>query len=165
MTETKTGIVTEIKKLDPNAKSIDANGKKYIVHDDVVEEAYEIMDNLMIEMATGGTSGQLVTALGKIITAMDSTKFYTASTVAYNALSVAERIDQGIPHPMLRIFTLFVRPQGSDIRVWNEAEAIEWLKDFNAEGYGINSLFNAAALYSKVFIQGSLPNSPNTSEE
>lgn len=161
---TETGIVTEIKKLDENAKSIEANGKKYIVHESLVESAYEIMDNLMIEMATGGSAGQLVTALGKIITAMDSSKFYTASTVAYNALSTAERINQGIPHPMLRIFTLFVRPQGSDIRVWNEAEAIEWLSDFNEEGYGVDSLFNAAALYSKVFIQGSLPNSPNTSE-
>lgn len=157
-------MVTELKRLEPNAKSFEANGKKYIVHDSLVESAYQEMENLMLEMGTGSSAGQLVKAMGNAVNALNQSKLYDASVILYNATSTAERLNQNIPHPMLRIFTLFVRPQGSDVREWNEAEAIEWLKDFNEEGYAMDDLFNAAAIYSKDFIHGLYPSSPTISE-
>jgi len=62
----------------------------------------------------------------------------------YNAQSAAERIADKVPHPLLLILTLFVRPEGSDLRKWEQAEAQTWINDFNEECIATDDLFRLA---------------------
>ncbi len=162
MTETETGA-TEFKKLDPSARVIEANGKTFIVHHNLTEYGYEMMEALRLEMETGSSAGDLVKNIGKAVNSLRTNNVYEASVILYNATSGAERIANKTPHPLLLTLTLFVRPQGSDLTTWNEAEAIEWLNDFNKEGFGITDLFLLADACRMAFAQGFLHSFQTTS--
>jgi hypothetical protein len=155
MTETKTGV-TEFKTLDPSVRSFEANGKKYIVHENLTESGYEMMEALRLEMETGSSAGDLVKTLGKAVNMLKTNNVYEASLHLYNATNAAERISNKVPHPLLLTLTLFVRPQGADLSQWNESEAIEWLSDFNKEGYKITDLFKLADACKIAFASGFL---------
>lgn len=137
-------MTTEIKRLSPDTRSFEANGKKYIVHETLTTDGYIIQDELDLENAIGSSPRQLVKTLGKAVTKLNEYKFFEACTLIYNATGAAERIQERKPPPLLFILTLYVRPEGSDLSKWDEATAREWIEDWNMEGYSINDLFNLA---------------------
>ena len=154
-------MVTEIKDLPPDVKEFTANGRRYIVHETLTADGFQMMEELRLEIETGTTAAELVKTIGKATVALSKNNVYDASVHLYNATSSAERIQQKIPHPLLLTLTLFVRPEGSDLSTWNPAEAATWIQDFNEEGYNINSLFIKADACREGFVSNFTRNSPD----
>ena len=155
-------MVTEIKDLPPDVKEFTANGRRYIVHETLTADGFQMMEELRLEIETGTTAAELVKTIGKAINSLNNgAKLFDACNHLYNATSSAERIQQKIPHPLLLTLTLFVRPEGSDLSTWNPAEAATWIQDFNEEGYNINSLFIKADACREGFVSNFTRNSPD----
>ncbi len=146
-------VITELKRLPIGATSFEANGKKFIVHRSVGFFGWASLEKLRVEIQSGAGPSDLVKANGKIVGALRKNDVYDASVIAYNATSVAERISSGRPHPLLLMVTLFARPEGSDVRYWNEDTALEWLNDFNEEGYDVVDFFVFADVLRENFEQ------------
>jgi len=159
-------MVTEIKKLPENCKGFaGAEGKKYIVHEMISVEAYQIMEELRLEMETGNSAGDLVKLQGKAIGHLQKNNIYDASVCLYNALNISERVMTRRYPAWLLTLTLFVRPEGADLSRWDESEAALYIEDWNAAGYGMDSLFFLYQDCQATFGTAFMPNSPDTSQE
>ena len=102
-------MVTEIKDLPPDVKEFTANGRRYIVHETLTADGFQMMEELRLEIETGTTAAELVKTIGKAINSLNNgAKLFDACNHLYNATSSAERIQQKIPHPLLLTLTLFV---------------------------------------------------------
>ena len=75
---------------------------------------------------------------------LNSGKFADASVCLFNAISAGETIAEDRPPIWLLALTLFVRPEGADISVWDQAEAEQWISDWTKEGYSITDFFECA---------------------
>ena len=138
-------MVTEVKRIiDDNVKEFQANGKKFIIHEKLTFDGFQMLEELRFELQAGTSAGDVIKGQTKAIGALQKGDFYNATVHLYNAQSAAERINEKIPHPLLLILTLFVRPEGSDLRKWEQAEAQSWINDFNEEGIAADDLFRLA---------------------
>ena len=137
-------MLTEIKRLPDGVKDFTANGRRYIVHEKLTFDAFQQLEDLRFELQAGTSVGDILKGQAKAIGALNKADFYTAAVILYNCQSAAERIAEKIPHPLLLILTLFVRPEGSDLSRWEQAEALTWINDFNEEGIATDDLFRLA---------------------
>jgi hypothetical protein len=133
-----------LKRLDENTRAFEANGRRYIVHDGLTVDGFQMLEELRIEMEAGNTAGDLLKLCQKTYEALNTQKFADASVTLYNAINVAERISAGKQPAWMLSLTLFIRPEGTDLRRWDEAEAETWIADWNDEGYSIADLFTLA---------------------
>jgi len=157
--------IEQIVRLDENTRAFEANGKRFIVHDMVTAEGYQILEELRLEMETGNSAGDLVKLQGKAIGHLQKNNIYDASVCLYNALNISERINTGRPSAWLLQLTLFVRPEGSNIAKWDESEAATWIADWNAAGIGIDSLFFFHKICLEAYVTAFNLNSPTTLNE
>lgn len=137
-------MVTEIKRLAEDVRAFEANGKKYIVHDLLTFDAYIRLEELEVEIMAGNSPRDMVKLLQKAYECMNTHKFADASVMIYNALNIGERIQAGRPPAWMMGLTLFVRPQDSNLAEWNEADALQWIDDWNNEGLSAIDLFTLA---------------------
>lgn len=134
----------EIKRLEENTRAFEANGRKYLVHESLTVDGFQRLEELRVEMETGNTAGDLLKALQKAYNLLNTQKFADAAVTIYNAINIGERINSQKPAAWMLALTLFVRPEGSDAGKWDEQEAENWIKDWNAEGYAVTDLFTLA---------------------
>lgn len=151
------------KRLDENTRAFFANGKKYLVYDDLTVADFQRLEELRVEMEAGNTAGDLIKLIGKAYELLNTQRFADASVAMYNALNISERIATKKPPAFLVALTLFVRPEGSAIPDWNETDAEQWIEDWNAEGYGITELFDLAFATRMRLNSGFLRSSHDTS--
>ena len=85
-------MVTEIKDLPHDVKEFTANGRRYIVHETLTADGFQMMEELRLEIETGTTAAELVKTIGKATVALSKNNVYDASVHLYNATSSAERI-------------------------------------------------------------------------
>lgn len=135
----------EVKRLPENARSFQANGKTYIVHELLTLDAYRKLEELRIEIQAGTGAAGVLSLANKAYAALNATKFADASVIMYNLINAAEPVAEGRPPLFMLALTLFARPEGSDVTKWSQAEAEEWLKDWNAEGYSAADFFALAS--------------------
>jgi len=157
-----------IKRIPEGAKSFEANGKKFILHESLTVSGWEKSEELRLELEVGSTVKDLVGQIKEAYEHLDKSKPASAAIVLYNAISGAERIVEGRPHPLLFLLTLFARPEGSKDE-WTEAEATEWINDFKIEGYAVTDLFMLAGSTLKTFaldwqLSSLLTSSPESEE-
>lgn len=137
-------MVAEITRLGADTKRFEACGRTYIVHDSLTVDGFQRLEELRVEMEAGNTTGDLLKLLKTAYDAANKNRLADAAVAIYNALNINERIIEGRPQAWLLALTLFVRPEGSDLSTWNEADATEWVNEWNAAGYAIPDLFNLA---------------------
>ena len=154
-------MAEQIKNIEPGARELYANGRRFVIHETLTVDGFQKMEELRLEIETGTTAADAVKTIGKAVDALKSNNVFTASVHCYNATASLERIAAKVPHPLLLMLTLFVRPEGSDLSNWNEADAILWLEDLNKEGYNINDLFTLADACRQAFALNFLRNSPD----
>lgn len=135
----------EVKRLPENARSFQANGKTYIIHELLTLDAYRKLEELRIEIQAGTGPAGVLSLANRAYTALNASKFADASVILYNLINAAEPVAEGRPPLFMLALTLFARPEGSDVTQWNQAEAEEWLKDWNAEGYSASDFFALAS--------------------
>ena len=131
----------ELQRLDEKTTHFEANGVRYVVHRGLTLEGFQILEVLRIEIECGNSAADLLKLNGKIVEALQKNDVYGASVAAYNATNIAERINDGRQPAWLLALTLFVRPEGADVRKWEEAEAEQWIQDWNEAGYSVADLF------------------------
>lgn len=144
-------MVEKINEIPEGATSFEASGVKFLIHNDLTADGYEMLEKLRAEAETGAEVGQLLKQWVKTYELLNQGKFADASVSAYNSISGMERIKEGRPAPWLLILSLFVRPEGSDLSKWKEEQAAEWVKKWNEGGFGVNQLFKLASAVNERF--------------
>lgn len=152
-----------IKRLPENAKSFEADGRKFIVHDTLTTDGFQMLEELRIRAEVGDTSGGLLKNIQKGYGLLNEGKFADAAVVLYNAIATGERLSEKQYSAWMLIVTLFVRPEGSNLSAWNESEAAEWITAWNNEGYASDDLFRLAADSQMRYTLAFAPNSPSIS--
>lgn len=154
----------EIKRLDDKTRAFMANGRRYVVHENLTVEGFQRLEELRVEMEAGNSAGDLLKLLQKAYGLLNAQKYADACVTLYNAINIGERVNAGKYPAWIMALTLFVRPEGADLSVWDEQEAERWVADWNAEGYAATDLFGLAFASRIKFDSGFLSNSPDTSD-
>lgn len=136
-----------------------------MVHETLTVDGFQRLEELRVEMEAGNTAGDLLKLLQKAYGMLNTQKFADAAVTIYNAINIGERINNQKPPAWLLALTLFVRPEGSDITQWSEADAEIWISEWNAEGFDVTDLFTLAFASRKRLDSGFLRNSPDISSE
>jgi hypothetical protein len=152
----------EIKRLKEDTRRFEANGKTYVVHESLTMDAFKIYDELRVEMEAGNTVGDMLGLLKTAYELLNKNKLADAAVCIYNAINVSERIESKRPQAWAYALTLFVRPDGHDLTSWNEADALGWIEDWNAEGYAVDDLFILAVACKSKLDTGFLRSFPDT---
>lgn len=154
----------EIKRLDEKTRSFTANGRRYVVHENLTVEGFQRLEELRVEMEAGNSAGDLLKLLQKAYGLLNAQKYADACVTLYNAINIGERINAQKYPAWIMALTLFVRPEGADLSVWDEQEAEGWVKDWNEQGYAATDLFGLAFASRIKFDSGFLSNSQDTSD-
>lgn len=154
----------EIKRLPENTKSFEAGGRKFIVHDSLTVDGYQMLEELRIRAEIGDTSAGLLKQMQSAYKLLNDGKFADSAVKLYNAIATGERMTEKQYTAWLLILTLFIRPEGSDLAKWDENEASEWLDAWANEKYDSADLFRLAAACQMRYTSGFLSNSPTISE-
>lgn len=155
-----------IKRIDENTKSFTgASGTVYRVHPTLTADAFQVLEELRIEIEGGNTAGDLLKLVGEATAALQKSDVYTAAVKLYNATNIAERINRGGRPAWLLALTLFVRPEGADLTKWDEAEADGWIQDWNEAGLAIDDLFTLAFACRVSLDLGFMRNFRDTSDQ
>lgn len=155
-----------IQRIDEKTKSFTgASGTVYRVHPSLTADAFQVLEELRIEIEGGNTAGDLLKLVSDATGALQKNDIYTASVKLYNATNIAERINRGGRPAWLLALTLFVRPEGADLTRWDEAEAEGWIADWSAAGYAVDDLFTLAFACRVSLDFGFMRSFPDTSAQ
>ena len=114
-----------------NANSFkSASGKEYIVYPSMTVKRFEVFERLQIEMQHSVSMSAFKHEISEIYELLNKPKFAEASVKTYNLLNGAARVENGQPHPLLLICSLFICRADENQAEWNEAEAQEKIKDW-----------------------------------
>lgn len=155
----------QIKRLEEGTRAFDAGGRRYIVHEGLTVDGFQMLEELRVEIESGNSAGELLKHCQKTYSLLNAQKFADASVTLYNAINIAERINAGKSPAWLLALTLFIRPEGSDVRAWDEAEAEAWIKDWAEEGFSVADLFTLAIACHSRFDSGFLRSFQDISAE
>lgn len=131
----------EIKTLEPGARSFMANGRKYIVNEQLTLDGFQKLEELRIEVEAGNSAKDMLSLNQKAYAALNAGKNADAAVHLYNSINITERIIEGRSPAWLLSLALFARPEGADLTAWSEAEAETWIQDWKEEGYSARDLF------------------------
>lgn len=138
------------------------SGRKYIVYPSLTVERFAIFEKLQVEMEYGVSLSAFRKEADEAYELLNKSKIADASVKIYNLKSGVSRIENGQPHPLLLICSLFICEESEDQSRWNDAEAAEKVADWA----GVDVAFflaSAKRLFSR-FISGFDTASLNFSE-
>ena len=157
--------MTEIKHIGANDNSFVANNVKYIVRSDLTVKRFEVFERLQIEMTFGTTFKEIAAKLNEAYACLQSMKMADASVIVYNILNgISGKMDNR-EHPALLLCSLFICRENEDLSQWTEADAVEKINDWKAEGISMTDFFQLAFRSVDGFMESWGGNFPNTSEE
>jgi len=154
----------QLQRLSENARSFEANGKTYIIHESTTADGYQELEELKLRAATGDTAAALLAHMQKVYDLMNKGRLADAAVTMYNAIDSGEKIAEKRRHSLLLQLTIFARPLGHDVREWSEELANTWIDDWQKEGIDVADLFSKAGDCLMRFQLASLPSSPSISD-
>lgn len=107
-----------------------ASGKEYIVYPSLTARRFEVFERLQVEMEHATTLSAFRGEVAGAYELLNKSKFADAAVKINNLLNGAARIENGQPHPLLLICSLFICPAEENQAEWSEAEATEKIKDW-----------------------------------
>lgn len=131
--------VTEVRVLDPNVTSFEANGKVYRKSNYVSFARYGLMEQFNLEIGYGSTVQDMFQEQQKVFDLLNKQKFAEAAVATYNSMSGIARIADGVAHPMFKQCALFWNWEGEDVRYLTDETLATKLEDWAAAG--IDSAF------------------------
>lgn len=137
-------MAEQITRLGEGTRSFQAGGRTYIVHESLTVDGFQRLEELRVEMEAGNGVGDMLKLTQKAYDLLNKGKVADAAVSLYNCLNIQERIVDGRPQAWLLALTLFIRPEGSDLASWTEAEATEWINEWSGAGLAVSDLFNLA---------------------
>lgn len=156
---------TELKRLDINANSFEANGKKYLIHNSLSAERFKKFEELQVVSEFGYDYAGIYAQITKAYDALNKMKVADAGVMLHNLMNGASRGANKQEHPVLLMATLFIFTEDEDLKVWDETRAAEKIADWNAELYDITDFFRLALRLFKGFMSDWRQDIPEFSPE
>jgi len=117
-----------------STNSFTANGTKYLIHGSLTVRRYEVFDRLQVEMSQNVSLSGFRMEMERAYECLNKSKVADAAVVIRNALEGVARIEQGQPHPVLLLSSLFICKEGENLEDWNETEQLEKIDDWKRGG-------------------------------
>lgn len=135
-----------VKHIQPTDNSFMANGRKYLIHNSLTVERFERFEDLQIQVSLGVDFRTLHGNIKEAYDVLNSRegRLADASVILNDVLQGVSRIRNNRPVPTLMLCTLFICREGEDRAKFDEAEAIEKINDWRAEGYSVADFFSLA---------------------
>lgn len=156
-------MVTELKRIPENATTIEAGGTVFTIHSSLSVDGYQWLEELSIESEAGDSAAGMLKNQQAAYKLINEARLADAAVKLYNSIAAGERITEKQYNARLLIFTLFCRPQGSDLTAWNRDEAAVWLDTLNKAGYDSADLFSKAIGFQLSYLSNSTTSFPTIS--
>lgn len=139
--------------IDPKTKSFTANGKEYLVENEISFQRWRKYQKLQIELGYNTSFEKLFTDLSKCYELLNQQKF-ADSAVAIRDIMKGIKDIQEQKHPAaLQLCTLFINTSDEDRRYISEDLMDRKIDDWEKEGYDIGSFFQLALGIIPGFLQ------------
>jgi hypothetical protein len=129
-----------------------AGGRKYVVNGDISIARYCELQNLEMELHTGGPLAEHVKRLIDLKGLMNGLRFVDAAVLLDDMIQGRAKIGYKEPH-VLRYCALFCDYEGEDTTVYNETIMTQKINDFKASGLSFRFFFALASLFLKNYVQ------------
>lgn len=137
-----------------------ASGKKYIVYPSITTCRFEVLETLMVEMENLTSPSGFREESVAVYDLLNKGKFADAAVKQNNIINGVSRIQNGQPHPLLTICSLFICPAEENQAEWSEAEAQEKIKDW--AGVEVDFFLASAKRFLRRYINDYATDSLNT---
>ena len=138
-------MATELKKIDFEKPSFEANGKTYFVKQSLSVERYRWFEKYQIDFGFGRTYKSIADSLKKAVELGNKGKGIEAWNIVLNLIrAVGEGLDKRASNAMM-LCALFIVTEDEDLTKWDEQEQQVKIDDWNTEGYDVNSFFQLAS--------------------
>lgn len=107
-----------------------ASGKSYIVYPSMTAKRFEVFERLQVEMEHQTSLTGFREEAAGAYDLLNKSKPADAAVKLNNLVNGVTRIENGQPHPLLMICTLFICTKDENQAEWSEAEAQEKVQDW-----------------------------------
>lgn len=133
-----------MKKIDFEKGSFEADGRTFIIRDNLTIERWQAFEELQTSMGLNLSFKQVFDKLKVAYEHFNGGKFADGSVVLHNLMSgIADRVDNKI-HPALEICALFIVEKDEDVAVWDRSIAKSKINAWKKEGYDMQDFFSLA---------------------
>lgn len=154
----------ELKQLDDNATSFIAMEVTYYVRTDLSIERFRLFEKYQLEFGYGRTFKEILDLHVKAVDFANRGKGLEAWNIIFNLMEgIKKNLDKSI-HPAMLICALFLVTEDEDLTKWDENMGAQKIKNWNDEGYDVNSFFRLAANLVNGYIETLEGIFQNTSE-
>jgi len=160
--DSKTIIMTEIKKLDKGAKTFTANNVDYFISSSLSLNRFKQFEKLKIEFDLSMTLLQARLNFINIFKKLNESKPAEAAVIAHNMANAIEMQQERTHNPILYLCALFINREDEDVTKVDEQLMNEKVNDWAEEGYDIADFFTLARLLSNAFTPDLESDSENT---
>lgn len=130
----------ELKFLDWQQKTFEANGKKYTIYGKMSIARSVYAEVAKMEMETGLNFGKSYEALTEVYNLLNAGKMADAAVMVYNALKSFETFQER-PKPVLRICACYLNTEDEDLTEMSDELAQKKVDDWATEGIAMESFF------------------------
>lgn len=135
----------DLKQIDFTKSEFTACGKKYFVKQSLSVERFRWFEKYQVDFGFGRTYKSIADALSKAVEMGNKGKGIEAWNIVLNLrMAIGEGLDKRTNNAMM-ICALFICTADEDLTKWDEQQQLEKIKDWNDEGYDVNSFFQLAA--------------------
>ena len=135
----------ELKKLNFEETEFEAKGVRYFVKTTLSVERYRIFEKLQVEFGFGRTFEDMFRQLDNSVNLANKGKGLEAWNIVFNLKEGVGKELEKQAHPAMNICSLFIVEENEDLTTWDEQKAAMKIKNWNDEGYDVNSFFQLAA--------------------
>lgn len=133
----------EIKTLDSNVKTFEANGNKYFISDKISIERFTQYEKLVPRLTYGLEFSQIFANLKLAYENINKSNFANSAVIIHNIMNGITNIeDSNRVHPALLMASLVINREGEDTRFYDETIALDKIKDWQTEGLDMLGFFN-----------------------
>lgn len=143
----------DLKQIDFTKGDFMASGKRYFVKQSLSVERFRWFEKYQVDFGFGRSYKSISDSLRKAIELGNKGKGIEAWNIILNlVLTISEGLDKRTNNAMM-ICALFIVTDDEDLTKWDEQEQLEKIKNWNDEGYDVNSFFQLAANLVTGFIE------------
>jgi len=149
----KSKPTNDLKTLDLNATEFTACGVKYFVKQSLSVERFRWFEKYQVDFGFGRTYKSIADSLKKSVDLGNKGKGIEAWNIILNLImAIGDGLEKRTNNAMM-LCALFIVTEDEDLTKWDEQQQIEKIKNWNDEGYDVNSFFQLAANLVTGFIE------------
>jgi hypothetical protein len=138
-----------LRKLDPETRSFDANGKRYTAVTSLTVERYEAYELYQAEIGIGRTFEEIQGGINRAFELCNEVatgkKVFAEMAVLLHDLSIGcTLVGTTQPHAVLKLCALFLVRDGEDMRTIDDQTVQGKIDDWKAEGIDMGYFFGFA---------------------